>query len=169
MSGQFFGRVRSTFSFLFLRSRAKNLARINNQLKHLRKLGRMFVGRKPPVCTDIGRWAARASKGEVLGTIGHQEEVRRTLPCDDPAEPFAAQRVFQVHPRPVVRIDDATLLGQDGFVVLPDGQRVLQTVWYPRQLTQDEAYSQRTTRSVEKDQGSTTLCASTGRGPFTTG
>ena len=73
MSGQFFGRVRSTFSFLFLRSRAKNLARINNQLKHLRKVGRMFVARKPPVCRAIGRWAARASMGEVRGTIGHPE------------------------------------------------------------------------------------------------
>lgn len=151
MIRRFFGKVRFAFSFLFLRSKAKNLVRINNQFEHFKKLGGMLAGRTPPICTDIAAWATRTPAGKMLGSIGHEEQVRRTLPSATPAAPFVEQQTFQVHPRPVVRIEGATLLGSEGFLVLPDGQHVLQTVWYPRQLTRDAMYYQRAPRpAIEK-------------------
>ena len=110
------------------------------QIKHFRALAAMSLSRTPPICRDVAAWADTASAGAVLGSIGQEETIQRTLPPGEATRLFSARQTFRLHPRPVVRIAGATISGRNGFLVLPDGQHLLQTVWYPQQLTRHRAY-----------------------------
>jgi hypothetical protein len=103
---------------------------------------------------DLAEWLETAESAVCLGAIGADGVVIRNLPNGSENVPrFAEERSFKTHRRVVAKVKGATLFGAEGMILLPDGRYLLQTVWYPAQLTLHPQYYRRSSHLVKEIKG----------------
>lgn len=87
-------------------------------------VARQLNRRDPGICRDVRKWAEQRD-GNVLPSLVSRRMVLRLLPRTVEAEiapEFAIEAEFEAYERFVATIRRPTIVGEQGFVVLPDGQ-----------------------------------------------
>jgi len=93
-------------------------------------LARQLNRRNPGICRDVREWTEQKD-GKVLPSLASRRSISRPLPRtveEEIAPEFAAEAEFEAYERFVATIRRPTIVGEQGFVVLPDGQFALEYI-----------------------------------------
>ena len=118
-----------------IKRRVKSLAKRANSI-------RRRMRPKPPVCQSVKGWAATQPRSEYT-TLFPSRQILRTLPMTvEPqiSDVFVIREVADQREKYLVRIEGATLLGENGLVVLPDGSYVIDSIYNRSLLEEDPNY-----------------------------
>jgi capsular polysaccharide biosynthesis protein len=127
---------------------------VKKTINKFRVVWARLFGQRPDVCVDLAEWLESAESAVFLGALGAGGEVIRNLPDGAENIPrFSEERSFKTHRRVVAKVKGATLFGAEGMIMLADGRYLLQTVWYPAQLTLHPQYYRRSSHRAKKIKG----------------
>src|SRR5207237_30027 len=122
----------------------------------LSRLGRQLRRRSAPICGSVSEWVRQRQPSLECEVLLHADQVQRALPRTiepEMLDDYVLRQTTSFRERYIARIPGASVLGQNGLVILPDGAYAAESVYSRTLLLKDLDYKAPRRRPVVEKRG----------------